>query len=96
MSKAKAADEMLSNVRRLLSISPYEYQPDSWFFPSDLIPFSRSLKSQCNRLFTLGLLERYGDGTNRWGYSYRVKALASENANDGSRGCNSDRRDPDR
>ena len=72
MKDRKTPEEMLSNVKRLLEISPHRYKPNDWFFPSDLISFSRSFKYQCARLYKLSLLERHGDGTNRWGYQYRI------------------------
>lgn len=69
-------EEMLEAIKRLLALPRwnYSYKPNEWFFPSDLIPHSAKLKAQCKKLYENGLLERRGDGCNRWGYSYRVKA----------------------
>lgn len=50
----------------------YKFEPHEWFFPGDVKPHNANFKRQCKRLYELGLLERHGDGANRWGYSYRV------------------------
>ena len=72
MSKRLSPEEMIAQIKRLMAISHYPFN-DGWFMPSDLIPFSSSLKYQCRKLYGLGLLERQGDTSNRWGYSYKIK-----------------------
>ena len=72
MSKRLSPEEMIAQIKRLMDISHYNYE-GGWFFPSDLTPFSNSLKYQCRKLYGLGLLERQGDASDRWGYSYKIK-----------------------
>ena len=74
MAKRLTPDEMLQEVIRTLALPRWRYtlEPNDWFFASDAVPHSSSFKYMCNKLYTLGFLEREGDGTNRWGYRYRV------------------------
>ena len=75
--KRLTLDEMLAKVKSLLGHDFWNpnmrYEQTDWFFPSDLIPHSSQFKYQCKKLYEAGLLERHGDGTNRWGYTYRIK-----------------------
>lgn len=64
-------EEILKYVVEAVSQSPYP-TPNGWFFPGDVYPHSQSLKYKCNKLYKLGLLERRGDSSDRWGYSYRI------------------------
>jgi len=67
-------DELLSDIKRLLALKRwnYSYEMNDWFFPSDLIPHSTSVKYRCKKLFIAGLLERQGSSSDRWGYRYRI------------------------
>ena len=73
MSRRLSPEEMITRIQHLMDISRYRFA-NGWFFPSDLVPFSNSLKYQCKKLYGLGLLERNGDASARWGYSYKIKS----------------------
>jgi hypothetical protein len=45
---------------------------DGRFFPSDIVPHSSSFKYACKKLYEQGLLERFGDVGDRWGYQYKI------------------------
>jgi len=69
-------EQMLEEVKRRLTLTywNYSFKPTEWFFPSDVTPYSNSFKYKCKKLHALGMLERQGDGTARWGYRYRVQS----------------------
>ena len=75
--KRETLDESLSDVKILLAI-PHRYtiDPYSWWMPSDVLPHSPQFKRKCVKLCKAGLLERRGDGSSRWGYSYRLPLLS--------------------
>ena len=79
MSKRHNPTEMMEEVRRLLTKEYWNmsFTLDSWFFPSDLIPFSTVFKYKCKKLFKLGLLER-SNGAGRWGYRYHIPHFVNE------------------
>jgi len=68
----------LEDIKNLIKKSKYNYQSNSWFFPSDLIPHSSSLKYACKKLYERGELERHGNETYKWGYQYRIKDVKEE------------------
>ncbi len=67
-------DEMLIDLKRRMG-NPHRFniKTDDWFFPCDVTPHSTKLKYRCNKLYKAGILERQGDGKDRWGYRYRIK-----------------------
>jgi len=67
-------EEMLEIVKQRLTVIHwnYSFKPHDWFFPNDVAPHSNSFKYKCKKLYSLRMLERQGDNTNRWGYQYRV------------------------
>ena len=67
-------DEMLADVERRLAIPRWNmnFKSHDWFFPNDVAPHSSKFKYMCKKLHGLGMLERNGGGSNRWGYTYRV------------------------
>jgi len=75
MGKRIDLQEALALVKGMLSRkfwNPKHYEPNDWFFPSDLAN-SPQFKYKCKKLYEVGLLERRGDENDRWGYQYRVK-----------------------
>ena len=48
---------------------------DSWFFCGDLAPHSTKIKYRCKRLYELGLVERRGNSSNRWGFQYKLRVM---------------------
>jgi len=67
-------EQILEEVIRKLARTywNYNFKPNEWFFPSDVSPHSTSFKYKCKKLHALGMLERQGDSSDRWGYRYRV------------------------
>jgi hypothetical protein len=80
MSKRLSLDEMLTNVKRRLAIKQWNisFEPNDWFFPSDVSSHNSLFKYQCKKLHEAGLLERQGYSDSRWGYSYRIKQKDSK------------------
>lgn len=66
--------EALEDVKRRLATPKWNisHKPHEWFFAGDVAPHSNTFKYRCKKLYEAGVLERQGDGTNRWGYRYRV------------------------
>ena len=69
----------LDDIKDMIKRSRYYTNPDSWFFPSDLIPHSTALKYSCKKLQEQGLLERR-ESCGRWGWQYRVSSEAEKEA----------------
>lgn len=72
--KRLTTEEILADVVRSLAIPKwnYSFEPNDWFFPSDVRPHSSTFKYRCKKLHALGLLERDGDSPSRWGFRYRA------------------------
>ncbi len=60
----------LSDIKKLLKNSKFNYEKQSWFFPSDLIPHNKQLRDSCKKLYELGALDRCKGSV---GWMYKLK-----------------------